>query len=101
MFDGVHIAQRKAELDHKKMDRFKCRRIELKVERTLTLQCQTQWSKKHGHDVYGDSGDSNEEGVELKPKRSKVSRQQPEGSARHAGPPLICNPTTEIALTRG
>ena len=97
----VFTLHRKKQFDHKKMDRFKCRRIELKVERTLISQCHKQWSKKHGHDVYGDSGDSNEEGVELKPKRSKVSRQQPEGNARHAGPPLICNLTTEIALTRG
>ena len=35
----------------------------------MDLQHRKQWSKKHGQDVYGDSGDSDEEGVELKPEK--------------------------------
>ena len=71
VFDGVHAALeafnegRKAELDRKKTDRCKRRRIELKVERTRDSQHRKKWSKKHGHDTYG-SGDSDEEGIELK-----------------------------------
>ena len=64
VFDGVHVAleafnqQRKAELDRKKTDSFKHKRIELKVERTLDSHRRKEWSKKHGHDTYGDIGDS-------------------------------------------
>ena len=79
MFDGVHVAleafnqQRKTELDRKTTDRFKRRRIELKVERTLDSHRRKQWSKKHGQDVYGDRGDSDEEGVELRSKVKQAS----------------------------
>ena len=56
VFDGVHAAleafhqQRKTELDREKTDRFKRRRIELKVERTLDSQRHKQWTKKHGQE---------------------------------------------------
>ena len=112
VFDGVYAAmealeafieQRKAELDRKKTDKCKHRRIELKVQRMLDSQRRKKWSKKHGHDTYG-SGDSDEEGVELKtrgPKGSK-KRQVSSGSVGHVGPPLTYGQITEIVLlTRG
>ena len=90
VFDGVHAVletfneQRKTELDCKKTDRCKHRRIEFKVERTLDSQRRKKWSKKHGHNTYG-SGDSNEEGVELKPKGSKKRQASSGGKCRVCG----------------
>ena len=107
VFDGVHAAleafneRRKAELDRKKTDRCKRRRIELKVERTRDSQHRKKWSKKHGHDTYG-SGDSDEEGIELKQKGHMKKQASSGGSVGHVGPPLTYGPTTKIVLlTRG
>ena len=94
VFDGVHASleafnkQSKAELNRKKTDRCKRRWTELKAERTLDAQRCKKWSKKHGHDTYG-SGDSDKEGVELKPKDPKGSKHQVGGSVRRVDPPHL------------
>ena len=41
----------------------------LKVDRTKDVQYRKEWSKKHGHDTYGDDEDSDT--AELKPKEAK------------------------------
>ena len=87
VFDGVHAApevfikQRKAELDHKKTDKCKRRQIELKVLRMLDSQRHKKWSKKHCHNTYS-SGDSGEEGVELKPRGPKGSKKRQVSNGR-------------------
>ena len=45
----------------------------LKVERTKDAQCRKEWSRKHGHDTYGDDEDSKT--AELKPKQKKKSKK--------------------------
>lgn len=98
VFDGIHAAleafneQRKVELDCKKTDRCKRRRIELKVEKTLDVQHCKKWSKKHGHDTYG-SGDSDEEGVEHKPKGPKGSKK---GQVSSGGTCRACGSTSHL-----
>ena len=70
VFDGIQAAletfnkQRKRGLDRKKMVEYKQRRIRLRVQRMKDEQVRKEWSKKHGHNTYGDD-DSD---VELKPK---------------------------------
>ena len=76
VFDGVQAAleafneQRMLNLDHKKTDSFKQRRIQLKTKRTVDAQRCKVWSKKLGHDTYG-SDDSDLDEDELKPKGRK------------------------------
>ncbi len=55
-------------LADQKTDKTKKRRIQLKMEITKDAQLRKSWSKKHGHDTYGDTDvlDS-----EAKPKASK------------------------------
>ena len=75
--DGVHRALedfnnlRMEKLEHAKTEKSKKRRIMLKVERTKDAQRRKEWSRKHGHDTYGDDEDSDT--AELKPKQKKKS----------------------------
>ena len=79
VFDGVQAALeefselRKKNLDRQKTDKCKKRRIQLKVERTKDAQRRKAWSKKHGHDTYGDDH-SDDDDLELKPKASKTQK---------------------------
>ena len=79
VFDGVQAALeefselRKKKLDRQKTDKCKRRRIQLKVERTKDAQRRKAWSKKHGHDTYGDDH-SDDDDLELKPKASKTQK---------------------------
>ena len=96
VFDGVHQAleefnkARKQVLESRQTEKFRKRRIQLKVERTKDAQRRKAWSYKHGHDTYGDhdSGDD-EDDLELKPK---VSRKK--GSA--GGKCKACGSTTHL-----
>ena len=106
VFGGVHAAleafneQRKAELDRKKTDRCKRRRIELKVERTLDSQLCKKWSKKHGHDTVVVT--AMKRVLRSNQKEARKGKHQIGGSVGHVGPPLIKGLTTEIVLlTRG
>ena len=98
MFDGVHaeleafVKQRKMRLDFQKTDKYKQRRIELKVERTLDAQRRKDWSKKHGHDTYG-SGDSGDDDGELKPKGQKKRKQ---GQISTGGKCKSCGSTSHL-----
>ena len=71
MYDGVHRALedfnklRMENLEHKKSKK----RIMLKVERTKDAQHRKKWSRKHGHDTYGDNEDSDT--AEFNPKGGK------------------------------
>jgi hypothetical protein len=47
-------------LEHEKTEKSKKRRIILKVERTKYAQRRKEWSRKHGHDTYGDDEDIRE-----------------------------------------
>ncbi len=60
--------ERKARLDDRKTEKTKKRRIQLKMERIKDAQCRKDWSKRHGHDTYGDTDDLDSE---AKPKVSK------------------------------
>ena len=90
VFDGVQAAleafnrQRKANLDNVKTSKCKHRRIELRVERKGDAQRRKEWSKKHGHDTYGDN-DSDEDRVELKEKQLKRQRSSSERKCRACG----------------
>ena len=74
VFDGVESSlqtfneQRMAELKRKMSSKNKKRRIQLIGERTKDAQRRKEWSKKHGHDTYGDDG-SDDDAVEQKVKR--------------------------------
>ena len=96
MFDGVHRVLkefnelRMEKLKYEKTEKSIKRRIILKVERTKDAQRCKEWSKKHGHDTYGDDEDSDE----LKPKgkkkqkgtKKKVKGQCKCGSTTHGSP---------------
>ena len=90
VFDGVQAAlevfnkRRKADLDRKKTSKYERRRIELLVERTEDAQRRKEWSKKHGHDTYGDN-DSDEDRVELKTKEQKRQQSSTERKCRACG----------------
>ena len=79
MYDGVHRALeefselRMEKLEYAKTEKSKKKRIMLKVKRTKDAQCRKEWSKKHGHDTYGDDEDSDT--AELKPKEKKKSKK--------------------------
>ena len=59
-------------LEHGKTENSKKRM--LKVERTKDAQRRKEWSRKHGHDTYGDDEDSDI--AELKPKEKKKSKKE-------------------------
>ena len=90
VFDGVHAAlesfneRRMAELQRKKTSKYKNRRIQLLMERTVDAQRRKEWSKKHGHDTYGDD-DSDEDGVELKSDGRKGQRSSTGGKCKACG----------------
>ena len=71
MYDGIHRALedfnnlRMDKLEHEKSEKSK-KRIMLKVERAKDAQRRKEWSRKHGHDTYGDDEDSDT--AELKPR---------------------------------
>ena len=98
VFDGVYAAleafnrRRKIRLDYQKTDKYKQRRIELKVERTLDAQRRKDWSKKHGHDTYG-SGDSDEDDGELK---SNVQKKRKQGQISTGGKCKSCGSTSHL-----
>lgn len=82
VFDGVHQAleefneARKHVVESQKTEKFRKRRIHLKVERTKDAQRRKVWSHEHGHDTYGDQdsgdqGSGDEDSHELKPKASR------------------------------
>ena len=65
---------RKKALDAMKSSKAKKRRVELKTLRTQEAQQRKVWSKKHGHDTYGDD----EEDVieeEVKPSKERVKEK--------------------------
>ncbi len=53
--------ERKEMLDKQKTEESKKRRIENKRERTKDAQKRKEWSKKHGHDTYGETDDLDSE----------------------------------------
>ena len=77
VYDGVHRALeefnelRMEKLEYAKTEKSKKKRVMLKVKRTKDAQCRKEWSKKHGHDTYGDDEDSDT--AELKPKKRTKS----------------------------
>ena len=77
VYDGFHRALedfnklRMEKLEHEKTEKSK-RRIMLKVERIKDAQHRKEWSRKHGHDTYGDDEDSDT--AELKPKEKKKAK---------------------------
>ena len=79
VYDGIHRALedfnklRMEKLEHENTEKSKKRRIMLKVERTKDAQRRKEWSRKHGHDTYGDDEDSDT--AELKPKAKKKSKK--------------------------
>ena len=92
VFDGVQAAleafnkERKQELDRQKTERYKRRRVQLKEGRTMDAQRRKEWSKKHGHDTYGD--DANEESTKVKsagPRAHKKTKVSTEGKCRACG----------------
>ena len=95
VYDDVHRTLeefnklRMEKLEHEKTEKSKKRRIMLKVERTKDAQRRKEWSKKHGHDTYGDDEDSDT--AELKPKEKKKSKkgQKMEGQCK-------CGSTTHL-----
>ena len=96
VYDGVHRALeefnnlRMEKLEHEKTEKSKKRRIMLKVERTKDAQRRKEWSRKHGHDTYGDDEDSDT--AELKPKektKSKKGQKMVEGQCK-------CGSTTHL-----
>ena len=94
VFDGVHASLeafnklKKEVLDKEKTEEYKRRRIQLKVERTKDAQRCKAWSKKHGHDTYGDD-DCNDDDIELmsieykKQPRSAGMKYKACGSTAH------------------
>ena len=78
VYDGVHRALgdfnnlRMEKLEHEKTEKSK-KRISLKVERAKDAQHRKEWSRKHGHDTYGDDEDDSDT-AELKPKGKKTKR---------------------------
>ena len=60
-------------LEYAKTEKSKKRRMMLKAERTKDAQCRKEWSKKHGHDTYGDDEDSDT--AELKPKEKEKAKR--------------------------
>ena len=94
VYDGVETALEKfnklrnEDLDRKKTDRYKKRRIQLKVERTNDRERRKAWSKKHGHDTYGDD-DSDDSDIELKPKKGRKRPKSTGGMCK-------CGSTTHL-----
>ena len=90
VFDGVHAAleafneQRKQELDRKKTERYKRRRVQLKEEKNVNAQRRKEWSKKHGHDTYGDVN-RDEEVKPTGPRAHKKNKVSTEGKCRACG----------------
>ncbi len=64
-------------LDKQKTDKSKKRTIDLKMERTKDAQRRKAWSKKHGHDTYGDTDDLDSEAT---PKVSKQVKKSAGGN---------------------
>ena len=62
----------------------------MKVERTKDAQRRKAWSKKYGHDTYGDD-DSDDDDLELKPKASKRRKKGPRSAG---GKCKACGSTT-------
>ena len=99
VFDGVHRALeefnelRKQVLENQKTEKFRKRRIQLKVERTKDAQRRKAWSHKHGNDTYGDhdSGDDDDDDIQIKPKASKRKGQKSAGGKCKA-----CGSTTHL-----
>ena len=79
VYDGVHraleefSALRMEKLRYAKTEESKKRRIILKIVRTEDAQRRKEWSRKHGHDTYGDNEDSDT--AELKSKEKKKSNK--------------------------
>ncbi len=71
--------KRKQTLDKQKTDERKKRRIHLKMERTKDAQRRKVWSKKHGHDTYGDTDDLD---CEAKPTVSKKVKTSTGGKCK-------------------
>ena len=105
VYDDVHRTLeefnnlRMEKLEHEKTEKSKKRRILLKVERTKDAQRRKEWSRKHGHDTYGDDEDSDTD--ELKPKEKKKRKK---GQKRlkgnvNVGLQLIYRPPIMSALT--
>ena len=101
VYDGVHRALeyfnklRMEKLEHEKTEKSKRRRM-LKVERTKDAQRRKKWSRKHGHDTYGDDEDSDT--AELNPKGKKgIKNKRLKGNV-NAGLQLIYGPPIMSAL---
>ena len=56
----------KAMLDSLKTEQRKRRRVQLKRSRVMDAQCHKEWSKLHGHDMYGnDDADDADDSEDL------------------------------------
>lgn len=89
VYDGVHRALedfnklRMGKLEHEKAEKSNKRRIMLKVERTKDAQRRKEWSRKHGHDTYGDDEDSDTAELEPKEKKSRKGQKKVEGQCKY------------------
>ena len=79
VFDGVqealekHNLQRKRKLEREKKTPVKKRRIELKKRRVVEGFRCSEWSRKHGHDAYGENDEHESDHAKvLKRKRGKA-----------------------------
>ena len=79
VFDGVqealekHNLQRKRKLEREKKTPVKKRRIELKKRRVVEGFRRSEWSRKHGHDAYGENDEHESDHAKvLKRKRGKA-----------------------------
>ena len=88
VYDDVHRALenfndlRMKQLEFAKTEKSKKRRIQLKGERTKDAQRRKEWSKLHGHDIYGDEDSDT---AELKPKKGKKGQTSVEGKYKACG----------------
>ena len=90
VYDGIQQAlevfnqQRKVALDKLKTDEAKRKRLQLKMKRTKESQIRKAWSKKHGHDTYGDEAEDIEHDHSLI-NRGKKRQKASEGKCAACG----------------
>ena len=90
VYDGIQQAlelfnqQRKVALDKLKTDEAKRKRLQLKVKRTKESQIRKAWTKKHGHDTYGEEDEDIEHDPNLT-NRGKKRQKVAEGKCAACG----------------
>ena len=89
--------QRKVALDKRKTDEAKRKRLQLKVKRTKESQIRKPWSKKHGHDTYGEEDEDIEHDPNLT-NRGESDQNLLKGNVQYVCVPLTGDPTSETAL---